>query len=788
MSRQSREEHAALLAFVNSFKLSRPVRTFDALSDGKALMEVMAMIDPSHFKNAAGRQSLGSSPASRSSENWVLKMNTLKRLHRLLVSYPLPSPHPPNLGTSSLPEPNFSAIARSPTTVEGAMNLVQLCRLCLAAGVLGPGNEKVIAKIQSFEEGTMASLMKSIEEVMRTLPQDGEQGDGEIMGRSGSPPSCEQMMEQVAEMSSVLEEAKVERDEAMASLAASRDTGNPRHSLPMSSESERLRAELTKTEEALQQTEVELERHTGLVADLTKTVEELTAAAAETSKLKDQLDEYRHTAERLQKSENVIEKYKKKLEESAGLRRELRSLEEENAQLVNTNTKLEADIKSVGASKSLLDEYRSQVDILERRTAEQANEIVELQHQIEDAHLQLATLEQEAEKDREELHLHQERAKEADLSGDRSVSMARDTSGGSSDDKPTLDDELVAMADDKATAETRTSLKLRVKALERQLAQMKGVASGDNRLSALQTLLEDANRSRDRYQLDYLEAHRTNLRLETTLQKIRSGSDNSQASVALKARVEELEAELDALRNEAQVAEREKDKVQLELSVAREDLELVDKDQLAMLSTLRDRAKAEYERTDVRLEDLKQQVEHLRQKDRVHLEEIKKLLMDKVDMQSASITQREKDLSREKEFGDLKAALAAKGLPIETQNQIMELHGRNSSLQTEITSLNEQIRDLRLSKGNRLDASAFEEAQKAYEQQISTLKSDLLQARASMSELEQRYGTEQRLMLSAWHDLGQRVMRDHLAVAGTGKRHQRPATSSWLGRQRRYVS
>lgn len=40
-----------------------------------------------------------------------------------------------------------------------------LARLCLAVGVWGPGNEKVILKIQGLKEGDMAELMRSIEEV-----------------------------------------------------------------------------------------------------------------------------------------------------------------------------------------------------------------------------------------------------------------------------------------------------------------------------------------------------------------------------------------------------------------------------------------------------------------------------------------------------------------------------------------------------------------------------------------------------------------------------------------------
>ena len=36
----SRQEQSALIAFLNSFKLSRRITAFDQLADGKALMEV----------------------------------------------------------------------------------------------------------------------------------------------------------------------------------------------------------------------------------------------------------------------------------------------------------------------------------------------------------------------------------------------------------------------------------------------------------------------------------------------------------------------------------------------------------------------------------------------------------------------------------------------------------------------------------------------------------------------------------------------------------------------------
>ena len=93
-----------------------------------------------------------------------------------------------------------------------------------------------------------------------------------------------------------------------------------------------------------------------------------------------------------------------------------------------------------------------------------------------------------------------------------------------------------------------------------------------------------------------------------------------------------------------------------------------------------------------------------------------------------------------------------------------------------------------MKQADRQDDGAFDEAAKSYEAQISTLKTDLLQAREKAADIEQRYKTEQQLMLSAWHSLGEKVMRDHLSVAGTGRRHQRPPATSWLGRQRRHVS
>lgn len=80
----------------------------------------------------------------------------------------------------------------------------------------------------------------------------------------------------------------------------------------------------------------------------------------------------------------------------------------------------------------------------------------------------------------------------------------------------------------------------------------------------------------------------------------------------------------------------------------------------------------------------------------------------------------------------------------------------------------------------------FGEAQKSYEAQIAKLKEDLVRSRSAAAALEKRYKLEQQLMLSAWHDLGSRTVREHVARAGTRRSQPKPQPSGWLGRQRRW--
>ncbi|KIR51621.1 hypothetical protein I315_05844 [Cryptococcus gattii Ru294] len=804
----TRQEKDALVAYVNSFKLSKPVTDFAQLADGKALMETMSSVDSAHFKNVPAR---GVTSQASSSENWVLRMNSLKRLYRLLLSFPLPAPHPSSLSLSSLSDPPFSTIAKTPTMKEGVQGLLQICRFCLAASVWAPGNEKVIMRIQKLKEEHMAELMKSIEAVTATLPAEHQRQDSGTSSLRPSPdlsysppPSglreerdkllqenddlrtkCERMMEQVADLTSKLEEAKEEHDDALERLSRGEtpSVGLRSSHAAGASEVERLKADLLKAEESLAKAEEDLEKQTASVSELTKQIEQYKAGAAEAGKLKDQLDEHRHTAERLRKSENVIEKYRKKLEESANLRRELRNLEEENASLVNTNSSLEADLKKAAALKSLLDNYKSQIDSLEKETASQSTEITELNHQLEVTQRRLESLQSTYEQNQEELQLSQEKLREFELTG-----VMPPNGEGLKRRDISLGDELGELSDD-GSRETKTDLRLKIKSLQHELSDLQSSAPESHRLITLETLLADANKSKDRYQADYLKAHKETLRLSAALEAIRDGraGDKSQTSAALKQRLDEVLEERDALlkgRRELEVAKEEAEKA---LAVAKIDLSLVGKDQSDIIAFLREGIEKDASNLGKEVTELKEQIEALREKDRQNLEEIKILLKDKVNLQTVSIDQREKALEKE-EFGELKTSMSASGVSAEAQQKLLGLHERNIKLSAEVKDLQDKLDVLSTSGDTHTyEHSPFEQAQIAYEKQITSLQEEVTKLKESKATLKKQYDLEQQLMLTAWHDLGQKMVRGHLHVAMSGaKRSQaKPMPNGWLGRQRR---
>lgn len=78
---------------------------------------------------------------------------------------------------------------------------------------------------------------------------------------------------------------------------------------------------------------------------------------------------------------------------------------------------------------------------------------------------------------------------------------------------------------------------------------------------------------------------------------------------------------------------------------------LVNKDQLDILASLRESVNEDKVGLEADIDRLNGQLRELRDKNKMQLEQINSLLMEKVNMQGESIGQREKLLEREKIFG-----------------------------------------------------------------------------------------------------------------------------------------
>ncbi|KAG8811256.1 hypothetical protein FRC17_002555 [Serendipita sp. 399] len=619
------------------------------------------------------------------------------------------------------------------------------------------------------------------------------------------------------ELSSQLSQAKREVESMQSGNISSKGDVMKR------AEIDRLRAELQKSEDNLQAAEAEGERQAAIIEDLNKKNGELQLQADEAVRLKDQVDEYRHAAEKLSKTENVMEKYKKKLEESADLRRRVKSLEEQNASLVDTNAQLDAEFRKVASFKPLMESYKTQLTELESKNSARAKEMETLKWELDQTKGKLKLALEQQTKDAETIELFQDRVKELELGATPNRATFK---GGARDSivlgpGTPLDDELRGLGgelDDALSGTTTTDLKLRIRKLEKELEDIKGSKGKEeeSKILVLESLLEDAKKMKTRYEADYLKEHREKLTLAAEMEEIRAGkADGGEVAIALRKRLNETVEELDALKKEHTEMQVNYERIDKELTIAKSDLNLVNKDQVEILHSLRETLNQDKEGLEKEITSLRNQVSDLSERNKMHLEQVNSLLLDKVSMQTEGLGQRERMLEREREMGDLRMVLAGKDIPEDVKAKLMALHDEKEMVKDQLKTANEKlvkarqvayfsevfilgsnISSLQFIKSqdklfreehakalNNLAGGQFDEAEESFRSQIKMLEEEIKRLKRSMSEAEQRYRREQELMLGHIHAQGMIMTRQHLAAqqksSGTG------GPSSWLGQQRR---
>ncbi|CAG8523789.1 30777_t:CDS:10 [Gigaspora margarita] len=518
---------SALLAWVNTFdRLSHTASTVNDLADSTILTEVVCTIDNKFFKLTNDTRE----------NSWVQRLKKLEQMHQLIMHY-----YETVLGvpTMNLDAPNLKSIARDGNLEE----TIKLWSLILTLAVRSTNNDVYIEKIQSLTPQSQQGLMVSIEReillfnTMSDLRQlisylsliynletlDSHEEYMKLVAEKDTlAKTYSTLMEEHTELSSRYDDLQVSNDELRQRLREM-ESGKDLH---WRAEIDKLRHDLSRSENQRHETELLVDRCNVQINDLTKKNMDLIEQADRAMILSDQVDELKHTADKLKKSEAVCEKYRKKLEETADIRRTLKAMEQENRQLVERNQMVEDEYRKVAGYKSLMENYKKQIDALQVEKAELITQNHKLEFENKHMRSKIEAYEVAHARDMETIHLLEDRVREMELGDGERLQLE--------EDKTEEERNIVSIGDemsDAAKGNTMTSLRLKVIELEREIARLRegkpADGNSDAELLILQNMLEDANRAKNKLQKDYDKVQKEKISLESELRIQQNGSTSN---------------------------------------------------------------------------------------------------------------------------------------------------------------------------------------------------------------------------------------------------------------------
>ncbi|KAI9504693.1 hypothetical protein BX070DRAFT_189654, partial [Coemansia spiralis] len=442
--------------------ISKPVANLHDLTDGIALFEICAEIDRQWFKSIRSAD-IG--------DNWVLKLNNLKKLYKLVTRY-----YEEVLGypASNLTEPNISAIAKDGNVDE----LLKLCQLILTLAVQCERNQVYIGKIMSLGEEDQRSLMVSIESVLAQLgsAEPDTEPDGHDVDMMDASLANDDV-DPVARLQAELMKSYAEKDELEKSA---RELSVEHKDIQTKYE------DLLVLNEELKTRMEELERSMAR-ADKTGKVDFLLRAEIENLRHDlEKADSRYQEVDRLNKEQTAtITDLSRRLTESEEAKDEVvRALEEQLAQAQDRSRQIEEEYKRVSQLRPTMDNYRDEYLQLESR---HNLTVVELSQAME----RLRKLEDEKERMRHEKQRDQDLIMSLEETL-RELELNRDPGAGHGS-VATLD----AGLESAMSSEDRVTLLTKVARLERELEEAKKQVSGTNPAEFLEEVADAANREKE---------------------------------------------------------------------------------------------------------------------------------------------------------------------------------------------------------------------------------------------------------------------------------------------------
>ncbi|XP_051867885.1 protein Hook homolog 1 [Pristis pectinata] len=485
----------SLIIWLQTFNVSSACDSVQDLTSGTTMAQVLNKIDPSWFN-----ESWLNRIKSDVDENSRLKLNNLKKVLQMVLSY-----YHEVLGqliAESL-HPDLSLIVERMDVVE----LGRLLQLILGCAVNCERKEEHIQNIMTLEESVQHNVMTAIQELMSK----------ELAGTYGEASGdLEQQLQKAMED---LDEAWVEKEELTQrcqeldtqvsalqeernSLLAENDLLSERiHQMDtvddpqlankkyfnVQLQLEQIQEENYRLEAAKDDYRIHCEELEQQLIEVQHRNDELNSLAEENLALKDEIDVLRNYSDKVIKLEASVESYKKKLDDLNDLKRQMKLLEDKNMMYMQNVVSLEEELRKANAARAQLETYKRQVQELHNSLSGEMRRADKLAFELKQIEEKHETLLKEKERliiERDTLRETNEELKCTQLQQDHLLQSGK-----------------FSLASHDHLAAEILPVEYREKFIrlqhENKMLQLQQEGSENERISILQKLLDEANRTKN---------------------------------------------------------------------------------------------------------------------------------------------------------------------------------------------------------------------------------------------------------------------------------------------------
>ncbi|XP_063787256.1 protein Hook homolog 2 isoform X1 [Pseudophryne corroboree] len=604
-----------LLTWMRTFQVSGPCASYEDLTGGVAIAQVLKRIDPTWFNEAwLMRIKLDCN------DNWRLKVSNLKRiLQSVLEYYQDMLGHP----VSEDHIPDIALIGEFSNTAE----LRKMVQLVLGCAISCDKKEEHIQQIMTLGESVQQAVMESIQELLSKDPTDMVAADSYVNYDSQSrkyyflsedtdeKSDFMQRYHDLEQQVSVLVEEKRSLMTENRNLKEQQEQsdggmGTPqmfsKKLLLLQSQIEQLQEENYRLESArddYRQRCQELDRE---VQDLQMRNQDLTGLAHEAQSLRDEMDVLRHSSDRVGKLESLVESYKKKLEDLGDLRRQVKLLEERNTVYMQRTCQLEDELHKAHASRGQVESLSRQIQELHKKHSAESLRAEKWQFEFQTLKEKFEALQKEKERlvmERDSLRETNDELRCSHLQ--QTCLVQADVISGPSPEN---------LAAEILPAEMKETV-IRLQQENKMLCVQE--ASYQERLCELQNLLEESSRGRNRLEsesrVNQQQIHELRAQVEDLQRQLREQGSRAEDSSQLKRKLEEhLDMLHDAhseLQKKREYIETLEPKAELNMSRKVDELQQILRQKEADMQAMEERYKryVDKARTVIKTLDPKQQ-------------------------------------------------------------------------------------------------------------------------------------------------------------------------------------